>query len=93
VAEIPSTAPSASAASSTKSGGSGVSAGNASAAPNGTNAPQENAVGSGSALIWAGVVILLVLAALVAIRIVNMSRRNKKHRQYNYKQNSTRLKR
>ncbi len=91
VAEMPTSAPSASvAANASASPGAPVSAG-ASVSPTGNSAGNSGSLGT--TLIWVGAVILLLLAALVTIRIVNMSRRNKKYRQYNYRQNGTRLRR
>lgn len=91
VAEMPATAPSASAAANaTAAPNAQVSAG---ASVNPSQSPSGGAGSLGTALIWAGVIILLLLLALVTIRIVNMSRRNKKYRQYNYRQNGARLRR
>lgn len=91
VAEMPTSAPSSSiAANASASPGAPVSAG-ASISP--TQNPAGNSGSLGTTLIWIGAVILLLLSALVTIRIVNMSRRNKKYRQYNYRQNGARLRR
>lgn len=93
VAEMPTTAPTASSAATVSKAPGVVTGGSSTMKPGGTQAPQQKQGINSATLIWTGVIILLLLAALVSIRIVNMSRRNKKYHQYNYRSGSTRLKR
>lgn len=71
----------------TSSGGSAVP---------GTSTPTGGKPGGiGSIFLWLGVIVLVLLAAGITIRLVNMQRRNRKYSQYNYRQggNGTKMRR
>ncbi len=93
VKEMPTPAPTtAQAGNNSTANGSSQSAGGV--AQSGKPSDLDEANGGGSSiLVWIGVVVLVLLLAVVAIRIVNMQKRNRKYRQYNYRSGSARMKR
>lgn len=89
VAEMPTSAPSPSAAASAgKAGSSGKTA-----APGSSAGATNQAGGIGPAFVFVGVVLLLLVLAFVAIRFINIRRRNRKYRQYNIRQGGTKFRR
>ncbi len=90
VKEMPTTAPENTATGSNATAG-GTKSGST---PSGSPSDLDQASGGGgSILVWIGVVVLVLVLAMVAIRMVNMQKRNRKYRQYNYRGGSSRMKR
>lgn len=85
VKEMPTPAPTTAQATTDKTA-NGSKPSDAVSSPGSTAGTGTEGGGGGSVFVVLGVVVLVLLATLLAIRLVNLRRRNRKHRQYNFRQ-------